>query len=294
VRVALHRKLVRGADDPGANVDSPDDAPAGIAARMAAGAPAATDATARESAQYPAGGSARGRSLGPLWLEVAALAGDDEFDPAAPGLQASFAYTQAQAWQAAARSVAAEPGWADHGALRARLAEACARQGELHAARVHWSWLCWRHPEDAARALPRAAGDARLRRLWSEFLDADHDLGTEDFPAWQLLADPAQSRLRPPSGAPEDECGRAYAASHGVVARGGDIEARAALRAVRPELLEVHLARKRQPRSPCVGAASAPRLRGLGGPPTNPAPIQPRCPHASQIAEIAHQAADVL
>lgn len=182
--------------------------------------------------------------LSPLWTELAMALAGTAFSAAAPKLHASYAYAQARRWPEAARSVEAEPDWLRHATLVARLAEARARQGRQHAARRLWARLCWDHPKAAAGILAQAPGDPVLARLWGEFLGAEMAFAVRDFPAWLLLADPRQGDFVPADSAPDDTRGRAYAALHRVIASGGDMDARKALHALRPDLLKLYLAGK--------------------------------------------------
>jgi hypothetical protein len=182
--------------------------------------------------------------ISPLWSELAAALRGTAFTPDTPHVHASYAHGQAQQWSAVATSVEDEPEWPRHAALVVRLAEARARQGQEDSARRLWVQLCWDHPEIAPAFLADAPGDPVVARLWGKFVDADAKFAVGDFPAWLLLGDAHQAHLVPAECAPDNGEGRAYAALHRLVTSGGDIKARIALRALRPDLLGLYLAAK--------------------------------------------------
>jgi len=161
------------------------------------------------------------------------------------GLHASYAHAQAQAWNRVVLAIEVQLDVHPHPLLLVRLAEAYARQSGREAARRLWTRLCWEHPQTAAEILSRAPGDEGIARRWREFTSADAELPPEDFPAWLLIADLAQRSHVPRTLAPATPTGRVYAAVHELVSSNGAMSARAALHALRPELLRIYLDRRR-------------------------------------------------
>jgi len=101
------------------------------------------------------------------------------------------------------------------------------------------------HPQTAAQTLAHAPGDDGIAQRWREFISADPELPSEDFPAWLLIADLSQRSHVPPALAPDNRNGRVYCAVHQLVTTDGEMQARMALHALRPDLLKIFLDRRR-------------------------------------------------
>lgn len=183
--------------------------------------------------------------VAPLWAQLAERLEGYPFAPGSPNLHASYAHAQAQAWNRVVLAIEVQLDVHPHPLLLVRLAEAYARQSGREAARRLWTRLCWEHPQTAAEILSRAPGDEGIARRWREFTSADAELPPEDFPAWLLIADLAQRSHVPRTLAPATPTGRLYAAVHELVSSDGAMSARAALHALRPELLRIYLDRRR-------------------------------------------------
>ena len=162
-----------------------------------------------------------------------------------PNLHASYAHAQAHAWNRVALSIETELDARPHPLLLVRLAEAYARQSRREAARRLWTRLCWEHPQTAAQTLAHAPGDDGIAQRWREFISADPELPSEDFPAWLLIADLSQRSHVPPALAPDNRNGRVYCAVHHLITTDGEMQARMALHALRPDLLKIFLDRRR-------------------------------------------------
>jgi len=184
--------------------------------------------------------------LQPLWIDLARQLADQAYSADAPELHASHAYARAGQWPQVIESAQREAAWQQQPVLIARVAEANARLLQRAAARQAWARLCWSFPAAAEGLLARAPGDAALARSWQAFGDAELELPTVDFPAWLLVADPQQQSLVPAALADADDCGRAYVLLHRLVTSGGAMPERKALHALRPELLRLYLAARRQ------------------------------------------------
>jgi hypothetical protein len=126
--------------------------------------------------------------LAPLWTQLAQALRNTPFDTHQPTLHRSFALAQAQDWAAAADSVLSEPDWQVHPTLCLRLVESAFQRRQRVAALTAWCQVCWRAPEEAARAVSQLR-QPELTALWQRFLD--HETLTEsDFPAWLLMSEP--------------------------------------------------------------------------------------------------------
>ena len=126
--------------------------------------------------------------LAPLWTQLAQTLQNTSFDTHEPTLHRSFALAQAQDWAAAADSVMSEPDWQQHPTLCLRMVESAFQRRQRVAALAAWCQVCWRAPEEAARAVSQLR-QPELAALWQRFLD--HEALTEsDFPAWLLLREP--------------------------------------------------------------------------------------------------------
>ena len=181
--------------------------------------------------------------LAPLWATLAAALADHPFDPDAPRLHAGYAWARAGRHPAARDAIESQPAWHSRPALVLAHLEACQRMVDPAAARRDWALLCWEHPLEAQRTLgTKDLGDARLRRLWIQFGDADLGLATADFPAWLLFADPGTATAVPPDLAPPGTTGDAYRLLHAMVSGADDIPRRQALAQLSPGLLKLFLA----------------------------------------------------
>jgi len=177
--------------------------------------------------------------LAPLWAALAEVLADRPFDPAVPRLHAGHAWARAGRHAAARAALEAQPDWRARPALVLAHLAACRALVDPAAVRRDWALLCWEHPADAAPALgAKDHADARLQRLWVQFSDTDLGLGTPDFPAWLLVADPGTAAAVPPDLAPPGDPGEAYRLLHALVSGADDIPRRKALAAVRPGLLK--------------------------------------------------------
>ena len=126
--------------------------------------------------------------LAPLWTQLAQALQNTPFDTHEPTLHRSFALAQAQDWAAAADSVLSERDWQQHPTLCLRLVESAFQRRQRIAALAAWCQVCWRAPEEAARAVSQLR-QPELTALWQRFLD--HEALTEsDFPAWLLMSEP--------------------------------------------------------------------------------------------------------
>lgn len=177
-----------------------------------------------------------------LWRSLARQLRGTQFSASAPKLHASYANLMATQWQSVIDDVESEPDWQRHSVLVTRLAEAYARASNRPAARRAWALLCWTHSDAAAEALGAACADPLLARRWREFSDAEPELPSRDFPAWLLIADPAQRGFVPSSLAPQSATGAAYAAMYRLVLHADDIAARKDLKAYSADLLEHYFA----------------------------------------------------
>jgi hypothetical protein len=126
--------------------------------------------------------------LAPLWTQLAQALRNTPFDTHEPTLHRSFALTQAHDWAGAADSVLSEPEWQQHPTLCLRLVESAFQRRQRVAALAAWCQVCWRAPEEAARAVSQLR-QPELTGLWQRFLDQD-TLTESDFPAWLLLSEP--------------------------------------------------------------------------------------------------------
>ncbi|MGH8222117.1 MAG: hypothetical protein ACREQZ_04005 [Woeseiaceae bacterium] len=189
------------------------------------------------------GPDARG-VLGPFWRRLANALADRPFDPQRPSLHASYAYMRCHDWGRSVAVVLETPAYAGESALLARLAEARRRDGDRNGAIGSCCLLCWRFPAAAGALLDNATiPDGKLREAWIEFRDRDLDPPPESalFPAYLLLSEPGLARALPSELAAGDSDGeRAFRAVRRLLCR-DDIEARKALRAAAPWLLECYL-----------------------------------------------------
>jgi hypothetical protein len=182
--------------------------------------------------------------LVPFWRRLAAPLVDAPFDAERPHLHASHAYASALDWPAVIGAIAATPGHESEPALLARLAEARRRDGDRNGAIAGWCRLCWRAPDVAAERLDAAdLPDATVRGAWLAFLELDAEPGAEFFPAYLLLAERGLARVLPVElGDGDGACERAFRAMRRLLG-GDDTDARRAVRAAAPWLLDTYLER---------------------------------------------------
>lgn len=189
------------------------------------------------------GSDARGL-LAPFWRRLANALADVQFDPECPARHASHAFMHCHDWRRAAAAVERTPGYASEPVLLARLAEAHRREGDRNGAIATWCLLCWRFPAAADTVLDRPAlPDTRLRQTWMEFRDLDLDPPAETalFPARLLLSEPGLARTLAADLAAGDSDGEmAFRAVRRLLCN-ESIEARKAVRAAAPWLLECYL-----------------------------------------------------
>jgi hypothetical protein len=138
-----------------------------------------------------------------------------------------------------------------YGSHRRCLYAAAARTGDRARARIErepdwpqYAPLCNRHARSLARS-GRIADDAGLASHWRSFRSAEIEYTAADFPAWMLLAESRQLDFVPVAAAADEAVGAAYAALHALIRSDGDMGARRALRALRPQLLQAWLAANR-------------------------------------------------
>lgn len=196
------------------------------------------------AAQRLLGAAARGY-LAPLWVRLAPQLPDTDDLQWHP----SRAWMAAGHWRDAAASITGSPrDWTRQPALIARLALIQARQHRLAESRRLRMRLCWQFPDHAAQALDALAADdpdTALRRRWPEFQLAEPPLPINRLPAWLLLADPRQREWLLPDQPPVTDAGdddqACYRALHRLLETPGDIDARRALKALQPELMQAYL-----------------------------------------------------
>jgi len=181
--------------------------------------------------------------LTPLWADLAQRLAGVPFSPAAPQLHASYAWARAYDWPQVAQVIETEAHATEHALLLARLAESYARRRLREKARSAWTRLYWEHPQEAPALLAQSTGDPWLAQRWWEFAALDPELAPNDFPAWLLFADLKQRDHVPPALAPDNAAGQVYEAVHRLVETDGELSARVALHALRPDLLKLYLAR---------------------------------------------------
>lgn len=150
---------------------------------------------------------ARARDLlVPLWRNLAEALRSTPYSPEAPLVHASYAWSEAQAWDEVRASVLAEPQWWRHVPLAVRVIESSLRQRRRTEAFSAWFQLCWQAPERVAEALATLKFPD-LHAPWQSFLEADEEslaaaggqpaLTAADFPAWLLLSEPALADRMP-------------------------------------------------------------------------------------------------
>lgn len=183
--------------------------------------------------------------LAGLWAACAVACASQAYDPAQPELHASYAWLRAGDGERARASIECVPDWARHAALCSRHARSLAHSRRLAEARLAWMRLCWRHPQQAETALDHGSDDAGLGAHWRSFRAAQIEYAVDEFPAWMLLADPRHLDFVPAATAPATTTGAAYRALHALIRSDGDMDARRALHALRPPLLQAWLVASR-------------------------------------------------
>jgi hypothetical protein len=141
---------------------------------------------------------ARARDLlMPLWRHLAEAVRAVPYSRQEPMLHASYAWSQAQAWEEVRASVLAEPEWWRHAPLGLKLVESGLQRRRRSEALSAWFQLCWQTPGEAGGMVQKLAC-SDVYSLWQRFLDAEEDaLDAEDFPAWLLLHEPTLARQLP-------------------------------------------------------------------------------------------------
>jgi hypothetical protein len=201
---------------------------------------------ALEQSLVPAARGLLGRDalevLAPLWRRVAGALAGAPFDAEHPRLHASYVYAQCLDWAGAIAAIEAVPGHASEPVLLGRLAEAHSRAGDRTAAIAAWCRLCWHAPDAASECLDAGEmPDAPVREAWLEFLELDAEPGTKWFPAYLLLGAPGLASWLPANLGDGPTSGeRAFRAVRDVLQADG-AEARRALQAAAPWLLEEYL-----------------------------------------------------
>ena len=132
----------------------------------------------------------------PLWRRLAEALETLPYCAQDPMLHASYAWTQAQAWEEAGKSVLAEPQWWRHAPLAVRLAHSGLRRRRSAEGLSAWCQLCWHTPDGAGEAIGHLRG-SEVHDLWQRFLDSEEALDAQEFPAWVLLHEPALARQLP-------------------------------------------------------------------------------------------------
>jgi hypothetical protein len=141
---------------------------------------------------------ARARDLlMPLWRHLAEAVRSVPYSRQEPMLHASYAWSQAQAWEEVRASVLAEPEWWRHAPLGLKLVESGLQRRRRSEALSAWFQLCWQTPGEVWGMVQKLAY-SDVHSLWQQFLDAEEDaLDAEEFPAWLLLHEPALARQLP-------------------------------------------------------------------------------------------------
>ena len=152
---------------------------------------------------------ARARDLlVPLWRNLAGALRSTPYSAEAPMLHASYAWSEAQAWDEVRASVLGEPQWWRHVPLAVRVIESSLRQRRRTEALSACFQLCWQAPDRAPEALA-ALKFPDLHDPWQRFLEGEEEslaaadgqsaLTAADFPAWLLLDEPALAERMPAS-----------------------------------------------------------------------------------------------
>jgi hypothetical protein len=181
--------------------------------------------------------------LAPLWTQLADALRNTRFDTQEPTLHRSFALTQAHDWAGAADSVLSEPDWQQHPALCLRLVESAFQRRQRVAALAAWCQVCWRAPEESARAVSHLR-QPELTALWQRFLD--HETLTEsDFPAWLLMTEPGlvlQLAEDLATGAPSEDayrCVHRWVQARRARKHDEELSLRRTLQSLHPELFNL-------------------------------------------------------
>jgi len=237
------------AHEPGHRLSPAAERLVGALARMSAPLPRAgaeDELNTLEQSLVPAARRLLGRDalevLAPLWRRVAGALASVPFDPEHPRLHASYAYVQCLDWAGAIAAIEAVPGHASEPVLLGRLVEAHSRAGDRTSEIAAWCRLCWHAPDAASECLDAGEmPDTFVREAWLEFLELDAEPGTEWFPAYLLLGVPGLASWLPENLGDGAGLGkRAFRAVREVLHADG-AEARRALQAAAPWLLEEYL-----------------------------------------------------
>jgi hypothetical protein len=180
--------------------------------------------------------------LAPFWRRLAAALADVPFDAAKPHLHASHAYACALDWPRVIASIEAAPGHAEQPMLLVRLAAACRLDGDRDGAIAAWCALCLLAPDAAADTLDAAdLPDIAVREAWRDFLELDAEPSAVFFPAFLLLMEPGLARSLPETFGRDAGAGEHAFRAMRALLRADDTEARRAVRAAAPWLLEAYL-----------------------------------------------------
>ncbi len=138
--------------------------------------------------------------LVPLWRNLAEALRSTPYSPETQMLHASYAWSEAQAWDEVRASVLGEAQWWRHVPLAVRVIESSLRRRRRTEALSAWFQLCWQAPDRVPETLA-ALKFPDLHSPWQRFLEADEEslaaaggqpaLTAADFPAWLLLDEPA-------------------------------------------------------------------------------------------------------
>lgn len=132
-----------------------------------------------------------------FWQRLAASLNNEPFDPQAPKLHASYAFSRCLDWRRAITAIEGVPAYDSQPSLLTRLATARYYDGQYPGAIAAWCMLCWGSADAAEKALGELPATAtRLHAAWTAFRDMDLDPAPETamFPAYLLLAEPGLAR----------------------------------------------------------------------------------------------------
>jgi hypothetical protein len=182
--------------------------------------------------------------LAAFWRRLADALAGVPFDPERPALHASYAYSRCPDWRRAVAAVEAVPNHPAEPALLARLAVARRRAGNRNGAIEALCLLCWHFPTAAETLLDDAEiPEVTLHQAWIEFRDIDLDPPPETclFPAWYLLTEPGLAHTLASDRGTGDNGGESAFRAVRRLLDHDCIEARKAVRAAEPWLLEAYL-----------------------------------------------------
>lgn len=193
--------------------------------------------------------------LAPMWTELAeglavetAERGPAGSTRARPLPHPAQAWARAEHWQRGRASIESTPDWTNDPELIALHARACWQDGDPRAARRDWLWLCWEHPDAAARLiLSKDFPDPTLTAAWQRFEDSEAELDSQDFPAWLVLTSPGLVPQDPDFAPADNDLAEIFAAARALQAEPDQIARREALDALHAGLLRAFLtARERR------------------------------------------------